>query len=139
MTSKELLTLLNQALSEELQVSIQYMYQHVQQTGIRGFIVQEELRKISIEEMKHAELLAERIDYLGGVPTPIPAKVSVGEKLDEMFLLDITAEKGAIELYKEIFKISMEEGDVTTGHIVKQILQDEEEHLSFFESIMENE
>jgi bacterioferritin len=137
--SQDLIKKLNQALSEELQVSIQYMYQHIQQTGIRGFIVQEELRKISIEEMKHAELLAERIDYLGGVPTPIPAKVSVGEKLDEMFLLDITAEKGTIDLYKEIFKISMEEGDVTTGHIVKQILQDEEEHLSFFESIMENE
>lgn len=66
MASKDLLDLLNKAIARELQVSIQYMWQHVQWRGVKGFAVKDELKNIAISEMKHAEAIAERLSYLGG-------------------------------------------------------------------------
>ena len=59
MVSQEFLELLNKAIARELQVSIQYMWQHVQWKGVKGFAVQEELKKIAVTEMNHAEAIAE--------------------------------------------------------------------------------
>ncbi len=84
MSSKELLDLLNAAIARELQVSIQYMWQHVQWKGVKGFAVSDELKKIAITEMKHAEMIAERLNYLGGTPTTQPDPINVGETLKEM-------------------------------------------------------
>ncbi|MCX8125907.1 MAG: ferritin-like domain-containing protein, partial [Dehalococcoidia bacterium] len=61
--------LLNKAVARELQVSIQYMWQHVLWSGIKGFVVKEEFKEIAITEMKHAEMIAERINYFRGIPT----------------------------------------------------------------------
>jgi bacterioferritin len=58
LVSKKLLELLNDAIAREMQVSIQYMWQHVQWSGVKGFAVQEELKKVAITEMKHAEAIA---------------------------------------------------------------------------------
>ena len=55
MASKKLLGLLNDSIARELQVAIQYMWQHVQWSGVKGFAVHDELKKIGIVEMKHAE------------------------------------------------------------------------------------
>jgi bacterioferritin len=57
-TSTELLTLLNRAIARELQVSIQYMWQHVLWSGVAGHAVKDELKAIAIAEMKHAEAVA---------------------------------------------------------------------------------
>ena len=57
--SKELMSLLNQSIARELQVAIQYMWQHVQWSGVKGFAVKDELKSIAIAEMKHAEAIAE--------------------------------------------------------------------------------
>ena len=67
MASQKLLEFLNKGIARELQVSIQYMWQHVQVTGIDGVTVEDIFRKTAIAEMKHAERLAERLDYLNGV------------------------------------------------------------------------
>jgi bacterioferritin len=84
MASKELLDMLNKAIARELQVSIQYMWQHVQWRGVKSFAVKEELKKIAITEMKHAETIAERLFYLGGTPTTKPDPIFVRESLKEM-------------------------------------------------------
>ena len=76
--SEKLLDMLNQAIAREIQVSIQYMWQHVQWSGVKGFAVQEELKQIAIAEMKHAETIAERLFYLGGIPTTKPSPIFVG-------------------------------------------------------------
>ena len=64
MASKELLDMLNRGIARELQVSVQYMWQHVLWRGVKGFAVKDELRSIAITEMKHAEAIAERLAYL---------------------------------------------------------------------------
>lgn len=137
MASEELLKLLNDAISRELQVSIQYMWQHVLLSGVKGRIVKDEFKKIAITEMKHAEAIAERLAYLGGKPTTIPSPIHVGENLKEMLEQDVKDEENAIKLYKEIIKKAEEEGDITTAEIFKEILRDEEEHHDTFTSLLE--
>lgn len=135
--SKELLDLLNEAIAREMQVSIQYMWQHVLAKGVKGFAVKDEFKKIAITEMKHAEAIAERLVFLGGVPTTKPSEIIVGNKLEEMIKQDVKDEEKAIELYSKIIKKAEEEGDTTTAELFKDILKDEEEHLDFFSSLLE--
>lgn len=137
MVSEKLLNMLNDAIARELQVSIQYMWQHVQWRGVKGFAVQEELKKIAITEMKHAEAIAERLFYLGGTPTTKPTEIFVGESLKEMIERDVKDEENAINLYKQIIAQARSENDETTAFIFEGILRDEEEHHDFFTSLME--
>ena len=137
MSSKELLEMLNEAVARELQVAIQYMWQHVQWKGVKGFAVKDELRTIAIAEMKHAELIAERLTYLGGTPTTQPAPINVGKTLKEMIEQDVKDEEEAINFYKQIIQKARETGDTTTAKLFEQILADEEEHHDFFTGILE--
>jgi bacterioferritin len=135
--SAQLLDLLNKAIAREIQVSIQYMWQHVQWSGVKGFAVQDELKKIAITEMKHAEAIAERLFYLGGIPTTKPEPIFVGKTLKEMIEQDKKDEEGAIQLYKQTIEVAKKEGDETTKRLFRQILSDEEEHHDTFISLLE--
>lgn len=137
MASKDLLELLNRAIAREIQVSIQYMWQHVQWRGVKAFSVKDELRKIAVTEMKHAEAIAERLVYLGGEPTTTPTPIYVGKSLREMIERDVKDEEEAIKLYKQIIEVARKEGDVTTAVLFEKILGDEEEHHDFFTSLLE--
>lgn len=138
MVSKELLELLNEAVASEMQVSIQYMWQHVQWSGVKGLAVKDTLKNIAIEEMKHAEKIAERLFYLGGKPTTKPKDIFVGEKLKDMLERNVKDEEDAIKLYKSIIKKALEEGDEVTAHLFREILSDEEEHHDIFTAILED-
>ncbi len=137
MASEKLKELLNKAIAREIQVSIQYMWQHVQWMGVDHFAVTDNMKQIAIAEMKHAEKIAERLWYLGGVPTTKPTQISVGDELWQMVDFDIKAEEEAITLYKEIQKVAETEGDPTTRFIFESILEDEENHHDFFTSLKE--
>ncbi len=138
MASKELLGLLNTAIARELQVAVQYMWQHVQWSGVPGFAVQEELKSIAVAEMKHAEAIAERLYYLGEKPTTKPDPIFVGNNLKEMITKDVKDETGAIELYKKIVALADKEGDVTTNELFRKILSDEEDHHDTFTTLLED-
>jgi bacterioferritin len=137
MTSKKLLDMLNKAIAREMQVAVQYMWQHVQWVGVKGFAVHDELKSIAVTEMKHAEKIAERLFYLGGIPTTKPDPIFVGKNLKEMIKQDVKDEANAIALYKEIVEMAQKEGDVTTAFIFKQILEDEEDHHDTFTTLAE--
>lgn len=135
--SEELKNMLNDAIARELSVSISYMWQHVLLTGVRGFAVKDEIKKIAIVEMKHAEDIAERLVYLGGKPTSQPTPIRVGEKLDEMMRIDAEQETGAIELYRRIIDKAEQEGDKVTAALFRDILAQEEEHHDTFTGLLE--
>lgn len=137
MASKELLDLLNKGIAREIQVSIQYMWQHVLWKGVKGFAVKDELKNIAVAEMKHAETIAERLAYLGGAPTTKPDPIFVGENLKEMLEQDKKDEEGAIKLYKQTIEVAQKEGDITTARLFRQILEDEEEHHDTFTGLLE--
>jgi len=136
--SKTFLGKLNEAIARELQVAIQYMWQHVQWGGVKGFAVHDELKSIGIAEMKHAEAIAERLFYLGGIPTTKPSPIFVGSTLKEMIKRDVQDEANAITLYKQIVEAALKEGDVTTSFLFKQILQEEEDHHDTFTTLLED-
>jgi len=138
LASEELKKMLNDAIAREIQVSVQYMWQHVQWSGVKGFAVNEEFKSIAVQEMKHAEKIAERLFYLSGIPTTKPAPIFVGKTLKEMLSQDIKDELNAITMYKGIIEKANKEGDVTTSFIFKEILGDEEEHHDFFTTALED-
>jgi len=137
MASKELLNLLNNAIAREIQVAIQYMWQHVQWIGVKGFAVHDELKQIAITEMKHAEAIAERLFYLGAIPTTKPDPINVGKNLKEMIAQDVKDEANAIKLYKTIIAKARREKDETTAFLFEGILKDEEEHHDTFTTLIE--
>jgi len=135
LASEKLKEMLNGAIAREIQVSVQYMWQHVQWMGVDHFAVSDKFKEIAVEEMKHAEKIAERLWYLGGVPTTKPAPINVGKSLWEMVDNDIKAEEEAMEMYKKIEDLADAEKDPTTRFIFESILEDEEEHHDFFTSL----
>ncbi|UCE11696.1 MAG: ferritin [Candidatus Thorarchaeota archaeon] len=137
MMTKTLVEMMNKAIGLELQVSIQYMWQHVRIYGFNHLAIAEELKKIAIEEMKHAESIAERIDYLGGIPTTNPAKITLGDTPDQMITNDMLAEEETIAFYKTIISKAAELKDYVTRELFEHILADEEDHHNVFRTLLE--
>ena len=135
--SDKLKDLLNKAIARELQVSIQYMWQHIQVMGVKAVSVQDKFKSTAITEMKHAEKIAERLWYLGGVPTTKPSVIDVGESLKDFLKLDTKAEVEAIEMYQGIIELATKEKDITTAFMFKEILEDEEEHHDLFTTMLD--
>ena len=136
MVSQELREMLNKGIGRELQASIQYMWQHVMAKGIEGAVVENTFRQIAITEMKHAEILAERLVFLDGVPTLNPDTVHIGHTLDAMLKENVQAEEEAIDTYKQAIQLASKEGDYTTRRMLEEILSDEEEHLDKFSTLL---
>ncbi len=130
------MALLNRGIARELQVSIQYIWQHVLATGIESAPVKDIFRKIAITEMRHAEEIAERLAYLGGTPTTKPNPVFVGGDLEEMLRMDVKAEEEAIELYRRTIEVAENEGDSTTRRLFEEILSHEEGHRDTFSKLL---
>lgn len=136
MATKKLMDMMNKAVAREMQVSIQYMWQHVLWRGIEAFTVKDEFRRIAIIEMQHAEVIAERLAYYGGTPTTKPEPIFIGKNLKQMLRQDVKDETGAIKLYNEIISQAVKENDHTTATLFRDILADEEEHLDTFKSFL---
>ena len=134
---QKLTTLLNQAIAGELQVTIQYMWQHVMVVGKHSASIAPIFQQIAMSEMKHAESVAERLNYLGGEPTTKPNEIHVGHDLDEMLKNDMKSEEETIELYKQIIEKADEEKDYVTRELFEQILTDEESHHDTFTKLLE--
>jgi len=86
--------------------------------------------------MKHVEAIAERLTYLGGIPTTKPDQIFVKETLKEMIEQDRNDEENAVILYKQIIATANREGDITTARLFRKILEEEEQHHDFFASLL---
>jgi bacterioferritin len=137
MASKKLLEMLNGAIAREMQVAVQYMWQHVQWIGVKGYATRDAFQEIAIQEMKHAESIAERLFYLGGIPTTKPDPINVGKILKEMLTQDVKDEQKAMDMYKEIIALARKEADETTAFLFMNILKDEEDHHDTFTTLLE--
>ena len=134
--SSKLTDMMNKAIAREIQVTVQYMWQHIMAKGLHSAEIADVFHDLAIEEMKHAEKIAERIFYFDIVPTTKPDPIKVGGTIPEMLEFDTTAEEEAIDLYKEIIKLAQAEGDSTTRLLFEQILADEEDHHDKFTTLL---
>jgi bacterioferritin len=139
MADQRLLGILNRSIAREIQVSIQYMWQHVMAVGMKSPAIREIFEETAIDEMKHAEAFAERLDLLGGVPTTTPDPIKVGGTLREMIEFDLQAEVEAVELYKEAIQIAIDAKDPVTRLMYEEILEAEEEHWKTFQDLLVKE
>jgi bacterioferritin len=115
------------------------MWQHVLWRGVQGYAVKDAFKTTAISEMKHAEAIAERLSYLGGIPTTKPTPIFIGTTLKQMIESDMKAEEEAIAMYKKILLVARKEGDETTEFLFNKILSDEEEHHDLFSSLLEKD
>jgi len=134
--SATLTDLMNKAIAREIQVSVQYMWQHVMAKGLESAEIADVFEDTAITEMKHAEKIAERIFYFDIVPTTKPDPIKVGGSVKEMLEFDAKAEEEAIDLYKTIIKQAQSEGDTTTRLLFEQILAEEEDHHDTFTTLL---
>jgi bacterioferritin len=134
--SSKLTDMLNQAIAREIQVSVQYMWQHVMAKGLESAEIADVFEDVAITEMKHAEKIAERLFYFDIIPTTKPDPIKVGGTVKEMLEYDAKAEEEAIDLYKEIIRKASSEGDSTTRLLFEQILAEEEDHHDTFTTLL---
>ncbi len=135
--AKELIDALNEDLSYEMAAIIQYMWHHVMASGLDSPAIIDRLRLVALDEMRHAEMLAERIDLLGGVPTTELQAVQVGGDLKKMIQDDSAGEELAIRMYKQHIKLADGLDDPISRRTLEDILADEERHLHDWETILE--
>src|SRR4030067_2247442 len=124
---------LNIDIGLEIGAIIKYIMHGVMAEGMKSPAIIEKFEEISREEMKHLEKLADRVNYLGGVPNTKPNPVKVGGALKKMIQDDLDGEYTAIKTYKSQIKMFDEIGDTTTRLMVEEILADEEDHAETWE------
>jgi len=134
--SKKLIDALNQARADELAVIIQYMGHHYMGQGMESPAILDLFKQVAIVEMKHAEELGERINYLGGEPTTKPSPIKQGGTLKKMLKDNLDSENTAIGNYRKHIELAAKEGDTTSRVLLERILADEEGHADAFMTVL---
>ncbi len=130
MSAKKVIEMLNEVRAQEITAVRQYMGHRYRARGPYTRQLRDMWRKEALEEMRHAEDLAERINALGGDPVkddPTQPRVEGGVK--EMLQADLALEEGACERLRGFIKAMDGLGDVTSRRMLESILKDEEDHV----------
>lgn len=127
-TLEKLLEALNKDLEWEYAAAIRYTHHAAVITGAQYESIQKELLLHAQEEMEHARMLAEQIDYLGGTPTVDVEKREVSSDAQEMLRQDLRAEQHAIDRYKERIAQAESLREYGLRRVLEDILIQEEEH-----------
>jgi bacterioferritin len=120
--------------SEGEMADVTALYDEANQLKDEGKL-HEAIEKRAIEEMKHAEQLIGRILFLEGKPIVSNLnKINIGATVDAQHKNDHEAEEGAIKAYNDGIRLAVEVGDNGTRDMLEEILEDEEEHIDWIES-----
>ena len=93
------------------------------------------IRKQSIDEMKHAEELIERMLFLDGAPIlSEPMTLNIGQNVKAQLENDLKLEVGAVAMYNESVRIARDEGDNASRELFERLLKDEEQHVDWLEA-----
>lgn len=138
--------MLNRALADEYLAANQYLAPVGLAVGKLRPEVEEEFQKHYEEELKHAQMLKDRIIKLGGIPLQSPeewyAKTNCGYtkptdyNTKVLVAQNLEAERKAEDVYDAICKACKEAGDLVTFHIARKILEDEQEHEQDLEDFL---
>jgi bacterioferritin len=127
---------LNLALREELTAINQY-FLHAEMCHNWGYHkLGDYIRKQSIDEMKHAEELIERLLFLDATPKMEYLDLTVGGSVRAQLESDLKLEEKAVAMYNKAVQVSREQGDDTSREIFSKLLKDEEEHVDWLEAQM---
>jgi bacterioferritin len=136
---KKVIEALNKARSMELQAIHQYMNQHYSLDDMDYGDLAVKVKLIAIDEMRHAEMFAERIKELGGEPTAEPAeKVVKGQKVEVIFPFDAELEDDTMDVYNQFLLICRENGDSTSMKLFETIVDEEQIHFNYFDNVSDH-
>ncbi|MBB5707130.1 bacterioferritin [Sphingopyxis panaciterrulae] len=135
---EKVIDFLNEALKNELTAINQYWlhYRMLDNWGVARLAHFE--REESIDEMKHADKLADRILFLGGLPNfQLLGRLRVGETVEEILKSDLALEEEAIPLLKDAIEHSEKVRDYVSRDLFADILESEEHHVDELEKQFE--
>jgi bacterioferritin len=143
----ELINLLNKAYADEWLAYYQYWVSAKIVTGLMRDTAVSELTEHAEDELKHAGMLADRIIQLGGTPITHPADFGkfancaylnpTDATVKSIITQGVDGERCAIEAYNNLLKLTKDK-DVITYNMILEILEDEVEHETDFETLLED-
>jgi len=135
----KVIEVLNQARAMELQAIIQYMNQHYSLDDMDYGDLAAKVKLIAVDEMRHAEMFADRVKELDGEPTVEPAaKVEKGQEVKIMFGFDAGLEDHTIDLYNQFLMTCRDNGDSTSVKLFEAIIDEEQIHFNYFDNVNEH-
>jgi len=129
-TRAQLIDLLNEDLSREYQAIIAYVNYSQVIKGAQYMTIAAELEKHAGEELEHALIIANQIDYLGGSPTVVPQPVKTSDKAEDMLRFDLENENVTIKNYRIRVRQAEQLGEYAVAENIRRILVQEQEHQS---------
>jgi bacterioferritin len=133
--SPKVIAQLNAALKEELMAINQYFLHAEMCENWHYSKLADHVRKESIDEMKHAEALIERILFLDGAPSMTePMKINIGSNVKDQLEGDLKLELEGVAMYNQAVKVAREEGDNASRELFERILKEEEGHVDWLEA-----
>ena len=127
---------LNLALKEELTAINQY-FLHAEMCHNWGYhALGDFIKKQSIDEMKHAEELIERLLFLDATPSMELMELSVGQNVKAQLEADLKLEINAVAMYNKAVQIARDNADDASRELFAKLLRDEEEHVDWLEAQM---
>ncbi|AOT58492.1 MULTISPECIES: bacterioferritin [Streptomyces] len=134
----EVIEFLNEQLTAELTAINQYFLHAKMQENNGWTKLAKYTRAESFDEMKHAEVLTDRILFLEGLPNYQRLfHVRVGQSVTEMFQADREIEVEAIDRLRRGIEVMRAKGDITSANIFESILADEEHHIDYLDTQLE--
>lgn len=135
--SPKVIDLLNEALKEELMAINQYFLHAEMCENWHYKKLGDYIKKQSIDEMRHAEALIERILFLDATPNLTePMQLTIGKNVKQQIESDLALEIGAVAMYNRAVKVAREEGDNASRELFERLLKSEEEHVDWLEAQM---
>lgn len=125
---KELVDALNEDLAREYQAIIAYTVYSNVLSGAQWMSIASELKKHAAEELQHAMIIADQIDYLGGMPTATPKPVKLSDKAEDMIRFDLDNETETIKNYRQRLKQAEAIGHYALAEQLRKIIAQEQEH-----------
>jgi bacterioferritin len=133
--SPKVIAALNEALKEELTAINQYFLHAEMCENWHYKKLAERIKKESIDEMKHAEALIERILFLDGIPNMTELmQLSVGASVKVQLESDLKLELAAVEMYNRFVELARDEKDNASRELFERLLKDEEQHVDWLEA-----
>ena len=132
---KNVIEVLNKARSMELHAITQYMNQHYGLDDMDYGELAKQVKLIALDEMRHAEMFAERIKELGGEPTTeLCCPVDRNQPVEKIFPFDANQEDDTIDQYNLFLMVCRENGDSVSQKIFETIIEEEQMHYNFFDA-----
>jgi bacterioferritin len=127
-TRERLVDLLNEDLAREYQAIISYVVYSQVLKGPQYMNIAAELEKHAGEELQHALIVANQIDYLGGMPCVAAKAVKTSEKAEDMLRFDLENENNTVRNYRERVRQCEALGEYAIGEHLREILMQEQDH-----------